>query len=53
MIKFLSVIAPSQISKTLEKASATLTKVLTALGPPGSLKKKIVAPKVTRISQPR
>ena len=45
MIKFLSVLAPFHISKTPEKASATLTKVLTALGTPGSSKKITIAPK--------
>ena len=53
MIKVLSVLSPSHISKTPEKASATLTKVLATLGPPGSSKNKTAAPKVARISRPR
>ena len=48
-----SMLAPSQISKTPEKARATLTKILTALVPLGSSKKKTVSPKVTRIARPQ
>ena len=46
-------LASSQIFKTQEKPRATLTKVLTALGSMGSMRKKTVTPTVTRIMQPR
>ena len=48
-----SMLASSQIFKTPEKARATLTKVLTTLGSPGSTKKKTVTPSVTRIARPQ
>ena len=48
-----SMLTPPHISKNAEKARATLTKVLTALGSLGSSRKKNVTHTVTRIARPR
>ena len=46
-------LASYKIFKTPEKPIATLTKVLTALGSPASMREKTVTPTVTRIARPQ